>query len=105
MDIETITAGQCAAARALTQISIPLLASRSGLDADLITKFEAGSTPPDVPGLRALQAALESFGAHFIPEDDMGVGVRLRFTSSVSRKVSGWENEGGSVGDDDVPGA
>ena len=103
VEVETITSGQCAAARALTQISVEVLAVRSGLGVDVIRRFEAGSTPPDVPGLRALQAALESFGAHFIPEDDMGAGVRLRFTSSVSRKVAGWENEGGAVGDDDVP--
>lgn len=104
MHAETITGGQCAAARALTQISTEVLARRCGLSPDLITKFEAGLLLPDVPGLRAIQKALEEFGAHFIPESHMGVGVRLRFTSSIARKVSGWENEGGSVGDDDVPG-
>lgn len=104
MHAETISGAQCAAARALTQISVDVLARRCGLSPELIAKFEAGSLLPDVPGLKALQTALEGFGAHFIPESDMGAGVRLRFTSSMSRKVSGWENEGGSVGDDDVPG-
>lgn len=99
-----ITGPQCAAARALTGIGIDVLARRTGLDPDLIRHFEAGWDPADMTNLRVLQTVLEGFGAHFIPEDDMGVGVRLRFTQSVSRKVSRWENEGGAVGDDGVPG-
>ncbi|GHE65658.1 hypothetical protein GCM10019059_26810 [Camelimonas fluminis] len=101
---ETITGAQCAAARALTQTGIATLARRSGMDEGRIRTFEAGSTPPDAPGLLALQKALEDLGAHFIPEDEMGVGVRLRFTQSVSRKISTWENEGGAAGEDDIPG-
>lgn len=104
MTIETISGAQCAAARALTQVSVAVLARRSGISGERIKTFEAGSMPPDVPGLIALQKALEELGAHFIPENEMGVGVRLRFTQSVSRKIATWENEGGTAGDDDVPG-
>lgn len=104
MEQDTITGPQCAAARALTQISVAALARRAGLTPRAIELFEAGAMPPDRPGLLALQAALEQFGAHFIPESDMGVGVRLRFTATTSRRVSSWENEGGAVGEDDVPG-
>lgn len=103
MDAVTITRGQCAAARALTKVSIEMLAKRCGLDAGLIEQFEAGYLSPDAAGLHAIQTALEELGAHFIPESNMGVGVRLRFTHKTSRRVSGWENEGGSVGDDDIP--
>lgn len=101
--VVTITRGQCAAARALTRVSVELLARRSGLDAQQIEQFEGGYMKPNVATLQALQLALEELGAHFIPESTMGVGVRLRFTAATSRRVSGWENEGGAVGDDDIP--
>lgn len=103
MQDKPITGPQCAAARALAQIGLEVLARRTGLDPELIRQFEDGWEPTDLSNLNAIKTALEGYGVHFIPEDDMGVGVRLRFTESVSRKVSSWEGEGGAVGSDNVP--
>ncbi|MFC0284816.1 XRE family transcriptional regulator [Camelimonas abortus] len=104
---QPITGAQCAAARALTGVSVATLAQRSGVNAALIETFEAGADLPDARQAQAIRAALESFGAVFIAEDrkggDMGAGVRLRFTAATARHVNAWENEGGAAGDDDVP--
>jgi len=49
-----------------------------------------------------LQATLEQGGAVFIPEGDMGVGVRLRHTQKDVKALTRLEGEGGPVGEDDV---
>ncbi|MFK4823482.1 XRE family transcriptional regulator [Paenochrobactrum sp. BZR 588] len=98
-----ITGPLCRAARALTEISRDRLASTSGVDEKTIEHFERQLDKPDAATIEKLQDALEDLGAVFIPEDTRGVGVRLKFTASETRRLSTLESEGGIVRSDDVP--
>jgi hypothetical protein len=98
-----ITASQCRAARALTEITRDMLAERSGIDAETIANFERRLAGLDNAGIEKLQQALEAMGALFIPENGGGIGVRLKFTASEARRILSLENEGGQTGDDEVP--
>lgn len=94
----------CAAARALVQISRPLLASKTGVSEKVIDDFEDGIAEPDDATIAILKSKLEELGAFFVPEDDtMGVGVRLRFNRSATKRLATFENEGGPARSDDVP--
>jgi transcriptional regulator with XRE-family HTH domain len=53
------------------------LASAAGVSTNTITRFEKGE-PLKPRTLDAIQAALESAGAEFIPENGGGIGVRLK---------------------------
>lgn len=97
-----ITGPQCRAARALVEWSVEQVARRSGIDAKLITDFEAKITDPDREVKVRLVDTLESAGAVFIPENGGGVGVRLKYARRDVRAVNKWEGEGGPAGDDDV---
>lgn len=98
-----ITASQCRAARALTEISRDMLAERSGVDAEAIAGFERKIAELDDTSILRLQQALEAMGALFIPENGGGIGVRLKFTSSEARRILTLENEGGQTGEDEIP--
>ncbi len=98
-----LTPPLCRAARALTEISRPSLARASGVDEATIEAFERRLATPGEPSLAMLKAALEEFGAVFIPEDRRGAGVRLKFTESERKRLATLEGEGGIVAADDVP--
>ena len=50
-----------------------------------------------------LKVTLEALGVVFLPEDkEGGVGIRLKFTESETRRILNWEGEGGRVNQDDV---
>ena len=98
-----ITGAQCRAARALTQISRRKLAERSGVDPKAIEAFERKLQRPTPAVASLLQSTLEEAGAVFIPENGGGAGVRLKFNSSVTKRLGVLENEGGISGLDDVP--
>lgn len=98
-----ITASQCRAARALTDISRAVLSETSGISEDAIREFENKLSEPDEATIKALETALESLGALFIAENGGGIGVRLKFTRSEQRRISNLENEGGPTGFDEVP--
>ena len=101
-----ITGRLIASARALTGVSHGDLASTTGISVSRLTQFEAaGSAPvPSEHEADAIRRALESFGAAFIPEGDgMGAGVRLKFLRQDAKQIGRFENEGGMVGEDDVP--
>lgn len=99
-----ITGPVCKAARALVEISRTKLADNSNVDKDVIETFERGIHTPDHDTIAALQTTLEAFGAIFIPEEGaQGAGVRLKFSRSVAKRLGTLENEGGTVGTDDVP--
>lgn len=98
-----ITGPQCKAARALIELSRERLASFSGISSDVIEAFERKLETPDNLVLEALEKALESAGAAFIPENGGGIGVRLKFTRSEAKRISLLESEGGIVAYDDVP--
>lgn len=98
-----ITASQCRAARALTDVSRGILAEASGIAEGDIRDFEDKLSEPDETVIVALERALESLGAMFLPEDNYGIGVRLKFTRSEQRRISTLENEGGPTALDEVP--
>ncbi|MCC2690760.1 MAG: helix-turn-helix family protein [Rhizobiaceae bacterium] len=100
-----ITGAQCRAARALTEISRAKLAERSRVDEEQVAAFERKLQTPDPDVIAALESALEEAGALFIPENGGGAGVRLKFNSSITRRIGVLENEGGSSRLDDVPGS
>lgn len=99
-----ITGPLCRAARALVEVSRSKLADNSGVDARTIELFERGIGVPDDTAIAALQSALEVLGAIFIPEEgSLGVGVRLKFNRSITKRIGTLENEGGLSAKDDVP--
>lgn len=97
-----ITGPLCRAARALVQWPRPQLASASGVKKSDIRAFETGDVDPGDEAKSALRHTLESAGAVFLDEDDLGAGVRLRFTKRDVKQLRRLEGEGGVVGEDDV---
>jgi hypothetical protein len=98
-----ITGPLCRAARALVEIKRNRLSRSSGVDKTTIEYFERMIATPSDEEILALRAALEEHGAVFIPENGGGVGVRLKFTKSETKRIGVLEGEGGVSGFDDVP--
>lgn len=105
MPNDDITGRQVAAARVLAGVSRNAIAARAKISLITLAEIEAeGSAPVAAEPARALRLALEHFGVLFVPEnDDVGAGVRLKFTRRDAKQINRLENEGGPVGDDDVP--
>jgi transcriptional regulator with XRE-family HTH domain len=101
-----VSGAQIAAARALTGVSQAKLATRSGLDLNTLRQLEAsGHGPLDVTAeVEHVLHALDTLGVLFIDDGDgFGAGVRLKFSRKQAQAIGAWEDEGGIVGDDDVP--
>ena len=99
-----ITGSQCRAARALVEFGRDRLAASSHIDVDVIAKFEGKLDVPDQESVARIQSALEKAGAVFMADDDTGgIGVRLKFNRSDTRRIATLEGEGGVVASDDVP--
>ncbi len=99
-----ITGSMCRAARALVEISRSRLAAASHIEETVIEAFERKIAIPSDAVISALETALETFGAVFIPEEGAnGAGVRLKFSRSVTRRLSTLEGEGGPAASDEVP--
>ena len=97
-----ITGPLCRAARALVRWPRTQLANESGVAKSDIRAFETGDVDPGAEAKAALKHALEAAGAVFLTEDDLGAGVRLRFTARDVKQLRRLEGEGGAVGEDDV---
>lgn len=98
-----IPADLARAARALTQVSYPLVAKTAGLEPDRLQAFERGHGTLDADESHRLRKTLEGFGALFIAEDaEAGYGVRQKFNSVKSRRLDIWEGEGGPAYEDDI---
>ena len=97
-----ITGPLCRAARALVQWPRTQLATASGVAKPAIRAFETGDVNPGDEAKAALKLALETAGAVFLDEGDLGVGIRLRFTRKDVKQLRRLEGEGGAVGEDDV---
>lgn len=76
--VETISAGQCRAGRALLDLTQPDLASRAGLGLSTIVDFERTRRPVSSAAIQAICAALQTAGIEFIAENGGGPGVRLK---------------------------
>jgi hypothetical protein len=97
-----ITGPLCRAARALVQWPCTRLAEECGVTKAAIREFETAGIDPGAALKAKIKRTLELGGAVFIPEDDQGVGVRLRHTARDVRALTRLEGEGGPVGEDDV---
>lgn len=97
-----ITGPQCRAARALVELSRERLASLANVDSDTIEVFERKLGTPSDDDKLALKRTLEDSGAVFIEENGGGVGVRLKFNRSETRRIATLESEGGIAARDDV---
>lgn len=91
------------AARALAKIDQARLANQAGLTAASVADFEAGIQSLDEPALAKLVDALQHFGVEFLPEDNTGAGLRLKFNRQETGQILDWEGEGGTPGEDKVP--
>lgn len=98
-----ITGAQCRAGRALAELSRDVLAKLSKVDVTVIEHFERKMDKPDKETVAAIAAGLESAGIVFVPENGGGVGVRLKFTASETRRIAILEGEGGVTALDEVP--
>lgn len=103
---DRVSGRQVAAARALAGVSRADIANAADISPATLAQAEAAGSAwvEPVELARALHRALERFGVLFVPEDDdVGAGVRLKFTRRDARQIGRLEGEGGRVGDDDVP--
>jgi len=98
-----ITGSQCRAARALVQISRPMLSRRAGVDVRVIEHFEDITARPAIYEIEEIKNALEELGAVFIPENGSGYGVRLKFSNVDAARIARIECEGGIVANDRIP--
>ena len=99
-----ITGPLCKAGRALVEVSRAKLAANANVDEKAIEHFERGIDVPNDATIDAIRVALEERGAVFLPEEgSQGIGVRLKFNRSLTRRLSVLEGEGGTTGKDDVP--
>ncbi|CAM5281052.1 DNA-binding XRE family transcriptional regulator [Aquamicrobium terrae] len=99
-----ITGPMCEAARVLVQIDRLRLAETVHMSEREITDFEKGDHALPVATIELIARALEDYGAIFLPEEgSRGVGVRLKFSRSVTDRLEDLENEGGPSRPDEVP--
>ena len=100
-----LTGRLIAAARALTGVSLEVLARRAGLDVERMRLAEDSGSAllESATDSEAILHALEHFGAVLLPEaDGFGAGVRLKFTRQDAKQIARLEGEGGLAGDDDA---
>ncbi|HEX7852417.1 MAG TPA: DNA-binding protein [Sphingobium sp.] len=99
----TISGPLARAARILVQWPRDHVARLANVDEASLAAFETGGGHLIADALTRLQHALEDGGAVFLPEDsDGGAGVRLKFTTRDVRALNRLEDEGGTIGSDDV---
>ncbi len=74
------TCEQLRAARAMAGLTQAQLAARAGISIPTVKRLEngAGSLPVRMDTAQKLQAALETAGVVFVPENGGGAGVRMR---------------------------
>jgi predicted transcriptional regulator len=77
-NVDTITPGQCKAARALLELTQGELADAATLGLSTIVDFEKQRRQVSVVAIRAIRHALAARGIEFIDENGGGHGVRLR---------------------------
>ena len=76
--VDSITPGQCRAARGLIEVTQSGLAEASSLGLSTIVDFERSRRQISKDAIEAIKKALESLGIEFIVENGGGPGVRLR---------------------------
>ena len=77
-NVDTVTPGQCKAARALLELTQGELADAATLGLSTIVDFEKQRRQVSVVAIRAIRQALAARGIEFIDENGGGPGVRLK---------------------------
>lgn len=91
------------AGRALTRVSVDVIAGAAGLDTQRVRDFEHRGISLGEEDNHRLRAALEEFGVVFFAEDSYGgYGVRRKHTALKVSQLQRWEAEGGPAYEDDV---
>lgn len=101
-----ITGRIVAAGRTLAGIGREDFARVAGIPVERIALFEASGSAwlPTAADAEAVTRALDHFGIVVVVEDDnMGAGVRLKFTRRDVGQIMRLEGEGGIVASDDAP--
>jgi transcriptional regulator with XRE-family HTH domain len=80
--VDSITPGQCKAARALLELTQAELADAADLGLSTIVDFEKKRRQVSVAAVQAIRDALAARGVEFIHENGGGPGVRLRKRTS-----------------------
>jgi DNA-binding transcriptional regulator YiaG len=76
--VDTLTPGQCKAARALLELTQGELATAANLGLSTIVDFERKRRQVSAAAIKAIRDALIAYGVEFIDENGGGPGVRLR---------------------------
>jgi transcriptional regulator with XRE-family HTH domain len=77
-NVDTLTPGQCKAARALLELTQGELATAANLGLSTIVDFEKKRRQVSIAAIQAIREALVAHGVEFIDENAGGAGVRLR---------------------------
>ena len=77
-NVDTITPGQCKAARALLELTQGDLAKAANLGLSTVVDFEKKRRQVSAAAVQAIKDALAAHGVDFIDENGGGPGVRLR---------------------------
>jgi DNA-binding transcriptional regulator YiaG len=77
-NVDTITPGQCKAARALLELTQGDLAKAADLGLSTVVDFEKKRRQVSAAAVQAIKDALAAHGVDFIDENGGGPGVRLR---------------------------
>ena len=78
-NVDTLTAAQCRAARALLGVTQPELAKNAKLGLSTLVDLEKSRRNISVEAKQAIKKTLERLGVEFISRNGGGEGVRLRF--------------------------
>lgn len=91
------------AARALSRVSVDVLAQHASLETQQVRDFEHRGIALDPESNDRLRSALEEHGVVFFDDDDHGgYGVRRKYSASKVRQLQRWEAEGGPAYEDDI---
>lgn len=95
-----------AAARALVGVGVADFAKACGLAESELARLETAGSAwiQDEKHIEAVLLGLDHFGVVLVEEcENMGAGVRLKFTRSDVRQIAFLEGEGGVIRSDDAP--
>lgn len=101
-----VTGRLIAAGRALTEGGREDFAMAAGLSVETLTSMEAGGSArvQSQSDADAIVRAFDTFGINVVDEsDDLGAGVRLKFTRQDVTQLVRLESEGGIARSDDAP--
>ena len=92
-----LTGDLARAGRAMTKVSVGTIARYAKLTKEQVRFFEQRTHGLTDEERQRLQAALEHYGALFLPEEGtLGYGVRRKYAREGLLRMNTWEGEGGT---------